>query len=112
MTFPLREERTKGGKYKEVDAMKIVGISKPFSFTPKDGKTEISGSTIYTTEPMDPKRGQGEVTDHFFLSTAKLEALDFTPAVGQTVEPLYSRFGKVASLRLLSDDGAIDFGGD
>lgn len=82
---------------------KIIGIADT-NFKPKDSDTSITGKTIYTTEPMDPKRGQGETADHFFLTSAKLSALDFTPAVGQTVDVLYNRFGKVAALRLISDD--------
>lgn len=85
--------------------MKIVGISKT-EFQAKDGN-KISGSTIYTTEPMDPKRGRGEVTDHFFLSTAKLDALDFKPDVGQSVEIFYNRYGRVATIKL-DDDIGID----
>lgn len=84
---------------------KIIGIAKT-EFTAKDG-TQIRGLTIHTTEPMDPKKGQGEVTDHFFLSAAKLAALDFTPAVGQEVDVLYNRFGKVSTLRLVEDPGPI-----
>lgn len=81
--------------------MKIVGISKT-EFQSKAGN-KISGSTIYTTEPMDPKRGQGEVTDHFFLSAAKLADLGFTPAVGQEITIFYNRYGKVATIKLDDD---------
>ena len=62
---------------------KIIGTANS-SFKGNDG-TQITGTTVYTTEPIDPKRGQGESADHFFLSAAKLAALDFTPAVGQDV---------------------------
>ena len=37
------------------------------------------------------------------MSAAKLAALDFVPAVNQTVEIYYNRFGKVATLRLVDD---------
>ena len=56
---------------------------------------------------MDPKRGQGETTDHFFLTTAKLATLDFVPAPGQMVEVFYNRYGKVATLKLVGDDNII-----
>jgi hypothetical protein len=49
-------------------------------------------------------------TDHFFLSKNKLRDLSFTPAVGQEVDVLFNRYGKVQTLRLLSDTEAIDFG--
>ena len=42
---------------------KIIGTANS-SFKGNDG-TQITGTTVYTTEPIDPKRGQGESTDHF-----------------------------------------------
>lgn len=89
---------------------KIIGIAL-CSFKLKDGST-MEGKTIYTSTPIDPKRGQGVATEHFFLSAAKLAALGFTPALDQEIDVLYNKYGKVSHLRLLSDDGMIDFGGD
>ena len=88
--------------------MKIIGVVET-SFKPKDGDT-IKGMTIYATEAIDPKRGRGESAERFFLSEAKLSTLDFTPAVGQEVEVLYNRFGKVATMKLKSGSDDIDFG--
>ncbi|MEA4895244.1 MAG: hypothetical protein VB064_08270 [Oscillospiraceae bacterium] len=87
----------------------IIGIQ-PTAFDTKDG-THIRGSSIYVTAALDPKRGgQGQSSDKFFLTDAKLAALDFTPAPGQVVAVLYNRFGKVQELRLL--DESVDFGVD
>ncbi len=85
---------------------KIIGIANA-NFTPKDSETAITGKTFYTTEPMDPKRGQGETADHFFLTSAKLDTLDFTPAVGQTIDILYNRYGRVATVKLVDSDDLI-----
>lgn len=85
---------------------KIIGIAET-NFKPKDSETPITGKSIYITEPMDPKRGQGETADHFFMTSARLATLDFTPAVGQEVEIFYNRFGKVSTLRLLDDDNIV-----
>lgn len=86
---------------------KIIGISL-CSFKLKDGST-MEGKTIYTSTPIDPKRGQGVATEHFFLSAAKLAALDFAPTVDQEVEVLYNKYGKIAQLRLVDDfDPVID----
>ena len=73
---------------------RIVGIAKS-SFTGSDGK------------PLDPKKGQGERADHYFLSAAKLGDLGFTPMVGQEVTILFNRYGKVATLKL---DDPLDQG--
>lgn len=79
--------------------MKIIGLVN-VSFSTKDGNT-ITGKTFHVTSPVPVGQGSGEVTDHFFLSAAKLAALDFTPALSQQVQVLYNRFGKVASLVLV-----------
>lgn len=86
---------------------KIVGLFVT-SFVPKDATAPVEGQTFHITEPIDRKRGEGVSTDHFFLSKAKLAALDFTPAVGQEVDVLYNRFGKVSTLRLLNDALEVD----
>lgn len=82
---------------------KIIGLVN-MKFKAKDTDTMIEGKTIHTTEPISPERGIGEAGDHFFMSAAKLSALDFIPAVGQEVEVLYNRYGRVASLKLVQDE--------
>ena len=87
---------------------KIVGIGKT-SFLPKDSDTPIEGLNFHVVEPFPEGKGEGVSTDHFFLSKAKVSSLDFQPALGQEVEILYNRYGKVGALRLLTDnDGEID----
>lgn len=88
---------------------KIIGVADT-QFTPKDSDKPITGKTLYATEAMDPKRGQGETADRFFLSSAKLAALDFDPAPGQTVDILYNKYGRVATMKLVDDDTEIDIG--
>lgn len=87
---------------------KIIGIAQS-KFKPDDSETFITGENIYVTDKLDPKRGEGESAERFFLTSTKLATLDFTPAVGQEVEVLYNRYGKVSTMRLLSDndDGAV-----
>lgn len=52
--------------------MKIIGLVN-VSFSTKDGNT-ITGKTFHVTSPVPAGQGSGEVTDHFFLSAAKLAA--------------------------------------
>ena len=82
----------------------IVGLSRT-SFTGQDG-TPVEVKTFFVTEPIDPKRGEGVSAERFFLSRAKLAALDFSPEVGQVVDVLYNRFGRVTSLSLV--DPVVD----
>lgn len=81
---------------------KIIGTATT-AFDTKDGK-RIEGTTVYTVEPIDPKRGTGEAGDHFFLSKAKLAALDFKPAVGQEITIFYNKYGKASTLRLIDEE--------
>lgn len=88
----------------------IIGIES-VHFTPKNSDKKIAGIKVHVGIPMPPKKGQGEEVDSFFLSDAKLAALDFVPAVGQTVEVLYNKYGKVSTLRLLAPlDDDIEIG--
>ena len=84
---------------------KIVGIIKT-SFIPKDSDTPVEGMKVYTSEPID-QRGEGVSTDSFFLSKKKLSALNFTLSLNQEVEILYTKWGKVGSLRLIDEE--LDF---
>lgn len=86
---------------------RIIGIERK-SFTPKDGDRPIEGSTFHVTEKIASQHGEGCSADRFFLSKAKLGELDFVPSVGADVEILYNKYGKVRTLRLLSD-GDSDF---
>lgn len=88
-----------------MDERKVAGVEY-MEFTGRDGET-VSGMTVHTTEKIDAKRGQGERTDHFFLSKKKLSTLGFVPAPGQLVEVFYNRYGKVATLKLVSEDTII-----
>lgn len=87
-----------------MDKTHIVGVEK-VKFTGSDG-TEISGITLYYTEALDPTRGTGQFAGKLFLTTARLAALDYKPAVGQTVEVLYDRRGKVKAVNVV-DDGVL-----
>ncbi|MBE6611981.1 MAG: hypothetical protein E7632_05775 [Ruminococcaceae bacterium] len=91
---------------------KIIGI-KLMCFTPKDGN-KVEGAMIYATEPLRGDKASGEEAFSFFLSQAKLDAQTFTLKVGQEVDLLYNRYGKVYRLDLKKqsndDDTIIDFG--
>ena len=78
----------------------IIGVN-TISFQGKDGNL-VEGTNLYTTAPLDPaKGGSGCSAEKFFLSQARLAELDFTPKVGDEVEVLFNRFGKVATVRKL-----------
>lgn len=91
------------------EKLKIVGIEK-IQFQSKDGEN-ISGQRIHTLEKISAARGVGEAANNFFLSDARLNAISFTLAVGQVIQPVYSRFGKIVTIILVdSADDVIDLG--
>ena len=87
------------------DNTEIVGVVE-VDFKSDKGET-ISGKTVYYTEPLDPTRGEGSFAGKLFFSTAKLAALNYSPAVGQVVHFLYDRAGKVKSVAVVDDDPVI-----
>lgn len=86
--------------------MTIIGL-KPEQFQAKDG-TEIRGKTIYVNIPIKGS-GEGYAGERLFLSEAKLSKLDFLPAIGQKILPLYNKYGKVQTLSLQENE-VIDYG--
>ena len=87
--------------------LKIVGL-KTTEFTIKESGNKIKGVTIYTTEPIPSDKGMGVETDHFFLSDAKVGALDFELKIGSLVQRLFNRWGKTETLRLCGFEDDFD----
>ena len=85
---------------------KIMGLEQK-SFTTKEGDT-IEGTSIYITDKIPPQRGEGCTGDLIFLSKNKLNDLSFVPAVGMDIEVLYNKYGKVSTIRLITDAGSDD----
>ena len=85
---------------------KIIGFEHK-SFTTKEGDT-IEGTSIYITDKIPPQRGEGCTADRIFLSKNKLNDLSFVPAVGMDIEVLYNKYGKVSTIRLITDAGSDD----
>lgn len=81
---------------------KVIGIEE-IHFTGKNGD-EVHGKRVHFTDNIDADRGVGEAADKVFLSAAKLAALDFAPAVGQDIDILYDRYGRVKAIRVVEDD--------
>ena len=87
--------------------MEIIG-KRPYNFTPADGN-KVEGMNLFLTEPMTTPGAEGMSAERIFVSKHKLAALDFVPSVGQHVDVLYNRYGKVVTLKLIGDQD-VDFG--
>ena len=89
----------------------IVGYQKT-AFTPKDNpNTQIEGTTIYLTSPLDfHKEGtKGLRAEKLFLTTAKVNDLSFSIELGDRIQILYNRFGKPQTiLKIEGQEDDID----
>jgi len=74
----------------------IVGL-KHSKWKPKDSDREISGYSLHLTE--DREDVDGLAVERAFIQDSKLE--DYVPALGDVVNLIYNRFGKVDGLRLV-----------
>lgn len=68
--------------------MKVVGFRK-VDFRAENG-SQISGTRLYCT--FEDEKVSGVGTEAFFVSDAKL---DFVPAVGDEIQVIYNKYGKV-----------------
>lgn len=75
----------------------VAGIRK-VDFFDKEGKA-VRGETIFLSKPIDAKMGTGIEFEKAFFSEERLAAMTYKPEVGDQVEVLYSRRGKIYLLR-------------
>lgn len=88
-----------------MDGATVEGVVE-VDFKNDKGET-ITGKTVYYTEPLDPDRGEGRFAGKLLFSAAKLSALGFVPTVGQVVNFLYDRDGRVKAVTIVDDDTVI-----
>lgn len=77
------------------EELTIVGLRRS-SFDTKDGKT-ISGLNIFCEYTNEHIEGYG--VDRLFLTDEKLNGLIL--GVGDVIQPVYNRYGKIAAVRLV-----------
>ena len=77
--------------------MQVVGF-KVSSFKAPDTGAQINGYNLYLTEERDGVTGVS--VERAFLSDRKMAG--YVPQLGDHLELVYNRYGKVDSLRLVS----------
>lgn len=83
---------------------KVIGYqNKDYSFQDPNTGAQISGTGTNLFCVQDRKGVVGVSCFSVFVSSQKLDLYD--PAVGDEVEILYNRFGKVAGVRLIQKAG-------
>ena len=78
--------------------MKVIGFADR-SFTAKATGTLIEGMYIFVS--FEDKRTTGLACDRLFLSRQRLDESDYYPSLGDEIEPIYNRYGKINGIRLL-----------
>lgn len=78
--------------------MKVIGY-KQSNFRAKDG-TAVEGYNIYCTYPFNSPIADGEACERLYISDKRLNDCGYVPCVGDEVEVMYNRFGKVASIKI------------
>lgn len=80
-----------------MEEMKVVGI-RGVDFTDKAGK-HISGISLFVTHP---EMGvTGEIAEKLFVSADKLDALHYTPVVGEVIGVTWGRNNKIIGIKKL-----------
>ena len=77
--------------------MKVIGL-KEVEFIGKDGNT-VRGTQVYFQE-LIKSGGRGFTCDKFFLSEKKKQELPEPIELGDEIELLFNRYGKVASITI------------
>ena len=78
--------------------MKVIGFSER-SFTAKDTGALIEGMYIYVTFARNHTTGCA--CDRLYVSRQRLEESGYYPSLGDEIEPLYNRYGKITGICLL-----------
>lgn len=77
--------------------MKIIGL-RPYCLKTKDTGEEIKGVTVFCS--FTDKNVQGTAVEKFSITDSKLGQIPLD--LGMEVEPLYSKYGKVAGIKKLA----------
>ena len=78
--------------------MKVIGFSES-SFTAKDTGALIDGMNIFVT--FENSRTTGLACDRIFVSRNRLDQCGYFPSVGDDIELLYNRYGKISGIRFI-----------
>lgn len=82
-----------------MDEFQVVGF-RGYSFDDKKTGNKVEGVTVFCM--TDGGEGvTGNITEKFSLSQKKLSDINWTPMVGDTVTPVYNKYGKVDTVQVL-----------
>ena len=78
---------------------KVIGVERSCFRSRNEGE-EVKGYNLYLASEISADRGAGSRVERLYLSDAKASVwgLDARALLGHTVQALYNRWGKLASL--------------
>lgn len=84
------------------DEVFVVAGWRRVDFTGQDQKA-VRGRTFYLSKAIAANQGEGVEFEKAFFSDERLAAMSYKPAIGDQVEVLYNRFGRIYLLRPVVD---------
>ena len=79
--------------------MKVVGF-RPYDMKAKDTGATLKGVSVFVL--ADDPNVTGQLADKFSLSNEKLSASGWYPNVGDIINPVYNKYGKVETVEVVS----------
>lgn len=80
-------------------AYEVVGF-RPYDMKDKDTGAVLKGVTVFVL--ADDPKVTGKMADKFSLSEQKLSINGWYPNIGEVIEPVYNKYGKVDRVELVS----------
>lgn len=79
--------------------MEVVGF-RPYNMQAKDTGATLKGVSVFVL--ADDPNVTGQLVDKFSLSDEKLSAIGWYPNVGEIINPVYNKYGKVENVEIVS----------
>lgn len=77
--------------------VRVIGY-RDCGFTATSGEF-IEGRTFYLAKDIDAMHGMGVSVEKVFVADSKLKKFSISPAIGDDVEIVYNKYGKVVDFR-------------
>lgn len=74
---------------------RVIGFRK-VNFTDPETKKKVEGFSLYLVRPGEGDNFAGDEAQKIFISS---EYVDYDPVLGDTIQLIYNRYGKVSSVQ-------------
>lgn len=77
--------------------VKVIGY-RDVGFTAQSGEF-VEGRTYFLGKDIDTQHGMGVSAEKIFVTDSKLKKFSYMPEIGEAVEVVYNKYGKVIDFR-------------